>query len=860
MKNTLKTWLLACLALPLLMLGGASAQVAQSSFPGAAGANLNSTAATTGGTWNKNGNYPNTFLLDGTGGIYNGGGSNLGVYRLSAASFPAGSGSVECNLYVASLVGGNSLRLIVYDSFADVEHAYQAGFYYEAGQSYSQWAINRFDSASSQTAIGGVAPTVFAAGQWYHLRFDVSPGSQVLRISPGSASKPATPYTGTYTTLCTAADSTYTASGAVGVSETAYAAGTPTTGFHLTDFLATTAPAPAPPRSPAAFYVDPVGGLDTNAGTSPGAAWQTASQAAGFTYVAGDRLYLKGGTTLAGSLVFPGLPPALITGYGTGAPTISAPAGQDAVRVTGFGSCTVAGLTLTGPQTAATITNGSTWTHGVAFALPSSQAVSASGACIQGCTITGFDVGISVWAKGTSAAYLGTSVTGNTVHDCPGNGIVVRGVEGTGGTPGTSSISYNHVYNIVGVPYGVDTDTTGCPVIATDQKNSTIEHNVLHDSGAGNTQVAGPGAVVCVNYNYSRMRYNESYGMRTGLADACAFDLDGGCQNSEVAYNYSHDNGGAGLFNCNFAPFVNTGNTFHNNISFGDGAQHNGSFQVDGPCSNFTVYANTIVQTKAGTPAIDINDGSSTGAFYNNLFVSSGAGQFFWWKATPSVGPSQFKFVGNDYYSPDSSALYSKIPGQTDQTTLTGFRTLGYETLTGLGQTGQSTSPLWAASALTTPPILGTYSVSGLRLYDIAPTSGAVGTGVPYALLGIAYSGTGATPPTEDYHGVALQPVPDIGAVTYPAGGYPVVTTPVITPPTGSILTLTLSRNSIGQPALAWIADSSATGYKILRSVDGVTYTVIGTAPAAPATGTRTYTDTTATLTQQYYYHVVETR
>ncbi len=857
--STLKT---LCLGLLLGMTGSAAAQaqtvVAQSSFPGAAGADLSGTAAATGGTWTKDMAFPNSLLLDGNGGVYPGGGNVFGTYKLPVST--SGTVTLEADVYVAGTLAsanGNGLSLDAYDSSGQ-EHGYKGSLYYETTAANAHWEQVRVDSASATPGIGTNTTPVLTAGSYYHIQYSLAPGAETLRVGPAQTGLTAYPYTGAYTTVSSAADSTYTVNGPVGVGTYSYLAATATGGLHLLNFQATV---PASARAAAtSFYVDPVGGSDSNDGLSGTAAgghgpWLSASKAASFSYVSGDQLFIKGGTTLSGSLAFSGQPPTLVTSYGTGNATISAPAGADGLSVVGFGGCTVSSLVFTGPETPATITNTGVWTHGIRFNLPGGQPGSVSGVSVQNCIVTGFDVGMSIWAKGNNAAYLGTSVTGNTVHDCPGNGIIVRGVEGTGGTPGTSSIAYNTVYNIPGVHFasndqGVDGDTSGCGIIATDQRYSTIEHNLLHDSGSGNNLTAGPGATVCVNYNYSRIRDNEAYGWRTGNADGCAFDLDGGCQYSEIAYNYSHNNGGAGLFLCNFTGFTNTGNTIHHNISIDDAIQHNGSVQFDGTDTSFAVYNNTIVQNRSTAPLIFSGNVGITGLFANNLFVYKSNAILLNLQSAFTVGPSQIRFLGNDYYSPDGSPFNAVISGQATQTTLQGFRTAyGYETLSG-ADTSRVASPGWVSTAYDAPPTVmgpGVTSPSSLRLYDLTPTSATVGAGVPYSLLGIAYSGLGAAAPTDDFHSAPLQPVADVGAVTLPAGGYPAA------PAAPVALALTITHNASNQPILTWVADPLATLYLEERSTDGVSYTVFRTDPP----GTLTDTDTARPNVATVYYHVI---
>ena len=69
-------------------------------------------------------------------------------------------------------------------------------------------------------------------------------------------------------------------------------------------------------------------------------------------------------------------------------------------------------------------------------------------------------------------------------------------------------------------------------------------------------------------------------------------------------------------------------------------------------------------------------------------------------------------------------------------------------------------------------------------------------------------------------------------------------------------LTLTITHNSGNQAVLTWTADSAATGYLVLRSIDGrATYQVIASLPSS----TLTYTDTTRPVGGTVYYHVVST-
>ena len=94
-------------------------------------------------------------------------------------------------------------------------------------------------------------------------------------------------------------------------------------------------------------------------------------------------------------------------------------------------------------------------------------------------------------------------------------------------------------------------------------------------------------------------------------------------------------------------------------------------------------------------------------------------------------------------------------------------------------------------------------------------------------------------------HGVVAS---DVGGVVFPKLLAPAAT---LSAPTYLLPTITVSGTN---RLLAWTADSTATGYLVLRSVDGrATYQVLATLPATALT----YTDTTRPATGTVYYHVV---
>jgi hypothetical protein len=95
------------------------------------------------------------------------------------------------------------------------------------------------------------------------------------------------------------------------------------------------------------YYVDSVGGNDTNSGTSASSAWRTLSKANSAPLVPGDQLLLRRGDTWTGSLQIiksgTGAAPIMFDAYGTGAPpSLRVPerVSQSRGRTSSFAICT----------------------------------------------------------------------------------------------------------------------------------------------------------------------------------------------------------------------------------------------------------------------------------------------------------------------------------------------------------------------------------------------------------------------------------------------------------------------------------------------------------------------------------------
>ncbi|GAB3290287.1 hypothetical protein [Hymenobacter tenuis] len=154
----------------------------------------------------------------------------------------------------------------------------------------------------------------------------------------------------------------------------------------------------------------------------------------------------------------------------------------------------------------------------------------------------------------------------------------------------------------------------------------------------------------------------ESHHNRSGLAhDGGGFDLDGGCTNSVMQYNYSHDNDGAGYLLAQFggAPAMHD-LTIRYNISendarrYGQGAIMLWSSGANGGIQRASIHNNTVYLTPA-------TDNTKAKAFYlssggvsnitvrNNIFQTTGG-----IPQVQALSTSNIQFQGNCYWGTET--------------------------------------------------------------------------------------------------------------------------------------------------------------------------------------------------------------
>ncbi len=407
-------------------------------------------------------------------------------------------------------------------------------------------------------------------------------------------------------------------------------------------------------------YVDAVAGSDANAGNAPDQAWASLARACEEALEPGSKVLLKRGSAWNESFKLRGRAPAdapiSLGAYGDGPrPRIS---GGQAHAITAdepVSGWRISGLELTSTNDlnpTRKITGG---TCGVFL----SQEDACEGLTIEDCVI----------------------------HDTSGPGIylLARGDP----KPVFKDVLIEHceIYNascgiqfMAPPKYGTESFT-----------DFRIAHCVVHDIGGdGIVPFCGNGGVIeyCTAYrtglgvdpsdhspvaiwyawaNNCVIQFCEAYDNRTGGrgADGGGFDLDGGCVDCILQYNYSHDNEGAGYLICSFDPknWPCTGCICRYNVSVNDGLQNDYASIHFWQAVDNQIYNNTCI-TRTSSP-LKFMVSSSGNLLANNIFYVDSPENIPMLKADFDIRGNQFR---NNLYYHLADDLHFQIEDRTLQT------------------------------------------------------------------------------------------------------------------------------------------------------------------------------------------------
>lgn len=426
----------------------------------------------------------------------------------------------------------------------------------------------------------------------------------------------------------------------------------------------------------ATFYISP-GGNDADAGTSAGAAWRTIGKVNATTFQPGDKILFEGGQTFAGGIWLQAASrgtaaqPIVLSSYGTGRATIASGTSF------GFYGQNTAGIELRrlAFEGAGRLANENS---GVIFYLDQPN-THLQHLRLDSLEVSGYrNAGVSVGSWNGNSGYSDVRITNSQMH---ANGEA--GLSAYQFFPLQGQAHHNwyvgncQAYDNSGRASVTNTHT-GNGIVLAGIDGATIERCTAYNNGWLNGNYAGgPVGIWGWACNNLVIQLCESHHNRSGTGiDGGGFDLDGGCTNSVMQYNYSHDNNGAGYLLAQFpdaAPMHDL--TVRYNLSVNDGRGHGqGALAVwssgaNGGIQRASFYNNTVLLSPAADgsrpKAVYIMSGGySDLSFRNNVLQTTGG-----LALVRTVSLASLRLEGNCYWSGGAplllewgSAAYADLP------------------------------------------------------------------------------------------------------------------------------------------------------------------------------------------------------
>jgi hypothetical protein len=579
------------------------------------------------------------------------GDAGLGVQQLHVAIDPLGPDSSPATDHWAAVVFGASPGSFIVGSGTGV-------LVRDSGE-YELW------DRSKLLSVGQLAAKVNPQ-QFYSIDFSITPstgqftlaidGQQLFTGKHG-------PYTGNFVTL---EDFTTTTD-----------SGTAVDYFADLSISGTARALPLVAQPDTSYYVSPQGN-DSNAGTSPAAAWRTIAHVNQVIFRPGDQILFQGGATFAGNLAFDtqdiGLARAHITlgSFGNGPATIAAGTGAG-IAINNASFFTIANLEVVG---SGFLTNQS---DGIRFSsdIPGRALF---GFVVDHVDVSGFgQVGIDFLGSNNSRDFAHISVTDSSANDNGNGGVQVLAQ----GSQTASDITIDHVQAIRNA--GSANVDSGYGILVFGASEVVIQFSVTGDNGWLPGNHGETGGIEAIADNRVLLQYNEAYRNHFGNSDGDGIILDV-TNDSIMQFNYSHDNDGAGLFLFAETGARSTRNIIRYNISQNDARTQMdtyGGIFVGADVVDSDIYNNTIFMGPSPTssPAAIRLLGLLGSSIHvrNNILVTTGGVPVVSWDGSGT----DVLFQGNDYESGTSPFVI--LSNNVTYHTLAAWRTsTGEETLAGM--------------------------------------------------------------------------------------------------------------------------------------------------------------------------------
>jgi hypothetical protein len=386
------------------------------------------------------------------------------------------------------------------------------------------------------------------------------------------------------------------------------------------------------PAAALTYYISPWGS-DTQAGTTTGTAWRTIDRVNAATFQPGDRVLFEGGQTFAGSIDLgsnAGTPehPLVVSSYGR-QPAIIASGTSFGLFAYNTAGIEVRRLTFRGDGMRTNTESGVSFfmdapdTHLQYLRLDSLE--------VSGYHYSGIVAGS--W-NGTSG-YSDVRITNCQTH--------ANGETGLASYAEALAAHHNwYVGNCQAYDHSGLSDVTytntGNGIVMSGIDGVLVEYcEAYHNGWLNANQAGGPVGIWGYCCNNLVIQHCESHHNSSGTAhDGGGFDLDGGCTNSTLQYNYSHDNGGPGYLLAQYgdAPPMHD-LTVRYNVSENDARQYSqGAINVwssgsNGGIQRVLIHNNTVLvtpPTDGSQPKalLIMSAGFSDLLIRNNVLVTTG--------------------------------------------------------------------------------------------------------------------------------------------------------------------------------------------------------------------------------------------
>ncbi|MEV7418873.1 RICIN domain-containing protein [Streptomyces sp. NPDC089919] len=388
----------------------------------------------------------------------------------------------------------------------------------------------------------------------------------------------------------------------------------------------------APPASAAgsAHYLDCAAGSDAAAGTSPGTAWRTLAKVSATTFLPGDTILLKRGTTCTGTLAPQGSgvagAPIAVDAYGTGpAPLVAGGGAPRAVLLRNQQQWEIRNLEITN-------TGGARGNRrGVSIEL-------ADFGTARHFVLAGLDVhdvngddtkdlggsgGIYLTVDGVAVptAFDDVIIRDNSVRSVDREGVFFVSTWNRSGFEAHSAGAFVPWTGVV-VSGNRLADLGGDGIVAGNTAGALVEHNTV--TGFQRRSAGYNAGVWTYDSDDALFQYNDVSG-GASTRDGMAYDVDQGTVGTVFQYNHSHDNAGGFLLLCN-ATGILRGAVVRYNISEND--SYRGVENCSGPIESALVHNNTLYIGPGVSQSV-VQENNTTArhvVFRNNAVVKTGTG------------------------------------------------------------------------------------------------------------------------------------------------------------------------------------------------------------------------------------------